>query len=403
MKLLTSRAFWRLATTSTVVFLSAATVAAYPDTSPIPQPLAAGSATLLRPTEKYRTVRHTITDGETAQTALASMGAPVDAVLRGAGSALDKIYAGDVLVLDYEPGNDQPFRVRFENDDSIVKALELDGDHYVLRSYPIPFTVETGRTELTLTSSLWSAAEAAGLRPAQIMGLSKIFETEVDFNTELVVGATIRLISDKLTDENGKVRYGDIRGATLKNGKDSWTFIRFTGSDGVSGWYEPGGEGRKRPFLRSPLEFSKVTSGFSRGRFHPILKERRPHFGVDFGAPTGTLVRAVADGVVTTAGRHGGHGNYVELDHTGPYGTSYSHLSAILVRRGQKVKQGDLIGKVGSTGLSTGPHLHYQMTVNGSFVDPTTVNLPMTGGLSAPDLAEFRRVRDQVMAQLSGE
>jgi murein DD-endopeptidase MepM/ murein hydrolase activator NlpD len=107
--------------------------------------------------------------------------------------------------------------------------------------------------------------------------------------------------------------------------------------------------------------------------------------------------------VVTEAGRHGGHGNYVELDHVGPYGTSYSHLSAILVRRGQKVKQGDLIGRVGSTGLSTGPHLHYQMTVNGSFVDPTTVALPMTGGLSAPDLTAFRRVRDEIMGQLSGE
>lgn len=402
MKLLTIRAFWRLATTSAVVFLFAATVAAYPDTDPLPQPPAATSATLLRPTPKYRTVTHTIEEGETAQSALAAMGAPVDPILRAAGSALDKIYAGDVLALDYEPGLDQPLRLRFLNDDPIVKALEWDGARYVLHTYPIPFQVEAGRTELTVTSSLWAAGEAAGLRPAQIMGLAKIFETEVDFNTELEDGATIRLVADKLTDEYGKVRFGEIRGATLKNGKHSWTFIRFSGSDGRAGWYEPDGDGRKRPFLRSPLEFSRVTSGFSRGRFHPILKQRRPHFGVDFGAPTGTLVRAVADGVVEEAGRHGGHGNYVELDHEGPYGTSYSHLSAILVRRGQRVKQGDIIGKVGSTGLSTGPHLHYQMTVNGSFVDPTTATLPMTGGLSVPDLAEFRKLRDEVMAQLGG-
>jgi murein DD-endopeptidase MepM/ murein hydrolase activator NlpD len=330
------------------------------------------------------------------------MNAPVDAILQAAGTALNRIYAGDTLALDYEAGQTRPFRLRFLNDDPVVRSLEWDGSHYTLRSYPLPFEVEPTVANLTVQSSLWAAGEAAGLRASQIMGLAHIFDTEVDFNSELEEGATIRLVADKLVDPSGQVRFGDIRGAMLKNGKDTYTFIRFRGSDGQEDWYEPDGDGRKRPFLRSPLEFMHVTSGFSEARYHPILHRIRAHVGVDLAAPTGTPVRAVADGTVIYAGVHGGHGNYVELDHEGPYGTSYAHLSAILVHDGEKVHQGDIIGRVGQTGLATGPHLHYQMTIDGKFVDPMSVTLPMTGGLQAPDLAAFRQVRDDVMAQLQG-
>jgi len=135
-------------------------------------------------------------------------------------------------------------------------------------------------------------------------------------------------------------------------------------------------------------------------RWHPVLKTARPHFGTDFGCPVGTPVRAVSDGVVTAAGSHGGHGNYVELKHDGPYTTSYSHLSRILVKRGQRVQQGDTIAHSGNTGLSTGPHLHYQFMKNGSFVNPMTVDLPMSGGPDTIDMEAFGKVRDAVMPML---
>ena len=130
--------------------------------------------------------------------------------------------------------------------------------------------------------------------------------------------------------------------------------------------------------MRSPLAYSRVTSGFNPKRFHPILKKPRPHNGTDFGAPVGTPIRSAADGKVTYAGRNGGHGKFVKIKHNYGYETSYSHLSKILVRVGSRVKQGTIIGKVGSTGMSTGPHLHYQMWKNGRFVDAMKEKPPKT-------------------------
>jgi murein DD-endopeptidase MepM/ murein hydrolase activator NlpD len=152
--------------------------------------------------------------------------------------------------------------------------------------------------------------------------------------------------------------------------------------------------------LRSPLEFSRVTSGFNLKRFHPVLKKPRPHYGVDFGAPIGTPVRAVGDGVVEMADRNGGHGNYVKLDHEGPYSSSYSHLSSISVRRGAKVRQGEIVGFVGKTGLATGPHLHFQFWVDGRYVNPLDVELPQSEALQGEELVRFQAQRDALLAQL---
>ena len=156
----------------------------------------------------------------------------------------------------------------------------------------------------------------------------------------------------------------------------------------------------RRPFLRSPLEFSRVTSSFNPKRFHPVLKTRRPHNGTDFGAPTGTPVRAVASGKVTYAGRNGGHGNFVKLNHDGPYETSYSHLSRIKVKNGQQVRQGQIIGLVGSTGMSTGPHLHYQMWKNGKYVDAMKVPLPRSTPLNRALMAEFKQSVERFVPML---
>lgn len=405
------RAFWRGFMATALVCLSAATVAALPDShaEDLPTPVApiasVASADPVLPKgllakARYRTVSREVQSGETAGSALMAMGAPVDAILRGAGSELNRIYTGNTFALDYEIGATQPFRVRLLSDAPVIKALEKNGDSYVFREYPIPYTVETAVVSLKLTGSLWEAGKTAGLSDNQIMSLAKIFETEVDFNTELDPGAEIRLVTERLTDEEGNVRFGEIRAARLMNAGKSWTFLHFRDTNGRYAWLEPDGEGRRRPFLRSPLEYSKVTSGFSLGRFHPILKETRPHYGVDFGAPTGTPVRAVADGTVVMARRNGGHGNYVEVKHEGSYATSYSHLSAILVKPGQKIHQGDVVGRVGATGLATGPHLHFQLTMNGKYVDPLHTALPMTGSLATQDMTGFRALKEELLPLL---
>lgn len=391
----------RVASTVVVLGLGGAAWTALPSEAQVrPQPPAAVARPLEAVAPRYRTESREVGEGDTAGEVLRALSLDAESVIGAARGKLDRLSIGDVFHVDWRTDVDHPWRVRLEGSGPTELAFLWNGTGWDVSDRPIPYVVSSGLREMVVNSSLWEAGLDAGLRPSQIIGVAQIFEYDVDFNTEIVKGADIRLVADTLTAEDGSTRVGDIRAAKLVNGNKTYTAIRFRMADGSTGWFAPDGTGRRRPFLRSPLEFSRVTSGFSTGRYHPILKIRRPHLGVDFGAPTGTPVRAVADGVVTQAGPHGGHGNYVQLDHEGPYDTSYSHLSAVLVRRGQKVHQGEVIGRVGSTGLATGPHLHYQFFVNGQNKDPMKVDLPMTGTLPDAERAAFFAVRDAVLPVL---
>ena len=259
----------------------------------------------------------------------------------------------------------------------------------------------------TVSTSLWEQAIDAGLRPDDILAIAKVFEYEIDFNTEVYPGMRTEIVTEELSADGAYKKLGAIQAVRLTNptggGKTKqYVAIRYETKDGTVGYYAPDGKARKKAFLRSPLEFSRVTSGFSRNRYHPVLKKSRAHNGVDLGAPTGTPVRAVADGVVEFAGKAGGHGNHVKLAHDGPYETGYSHLSKILVRQGAHVHQGQIVGLVGMTGLATGPHLHYEFFLHGKYVDPMRVDLPLTEELKADELPAFFAVRDAMMAKLDG-
>jgi len=205
------------------------------------------------------------------------------------------------------------------------------------------------------------------------------------------------LALDELSRDGVFVKAGEFHAATLVNGDKTYTLIRHEVSEGTFDWYSPDGQSHRRPFLRSPLEYTRISSGWDLKRFDPITGKQLGHHGVDFGAPRGTPIRASGDGVVVRAGRNGGHGNYVKIDHAelGPYHTSYSHMSAIHVKKEQHVEQGQVIGEVGSTGHSTGPHLHYEFHVDGKRVDPLGDTLPTTRGLAGEALAKFEEVRDQ--------
>ena len=189
---------------------------------------------------------------------------------------------------------------------------------------------------------------------------------------------------------------------TAGDGK-TYTAIRYVHKDGDVGWYDTEGKQRARPFLRNPLPFLRVTSSMGY-RTHPISRKRRYHGGVDLGAPTGTPVRATASGVVERAGWNGGYGNYIKVGHStiGPYKTAYAHLHKIKVKKGQRVKQGDVIGTVGSTGRSTGPHLHYELHVRGKKVDPFKAKLPSARTLPSSQKASFNVVRDCWMPWVEG-
>ena len=175
------------------------------------------------------------------------------------------------------------------------------------------------------------------------------------------------------------------------------------GEEGVEGYYDADGRPLQKMFLRSPLPFTRVTSGFTSKRFHPVLKVYRPHYGIDLGAPRGTPVRATAHGRVAFAGRNGGAGKMVKLRHSNRFETSYLHLSRIAVRRGQRVRQGEVIGHVGSTGLSTGPHLDYRVKQNGRYLNPLRLDNQPAEPIPQHKLSEFQDRREALRASLVGD
>jgi murein DD-endopeptidase MepM/ murein hydrolase activator NlpD len=253
-----------------------------------------------------------------------------------------------------------------------------------------------------IQSSLFMAVDRAGEDDQLALDLAEIFAWDVDFNTELQRGDSFRVSVEKMYLDGSFSRYGRILAAELVRGERTLQAIRFEGREGT-GYYTPLGTPLRKAFLRSPLRFSRISSGFSRARFHPILKKTRPHLGVDYAAPVGTPVRASGDGLVTLAGWWGGYGKTVRLRHPNGYETIYGHLSRIDVKRGQRVTQEMILGAVGTTGLSTGPHLDYRMLKDGAFVNPLTLKSPPAEPVPAAERTAFFAVRDQALAGLDGD
>lgn len=229
----------------------------------------------------------------------------------------------------------------------------------------------------TVTSSLWAATDDAKLPDAIAAQLIDIFSGDIDFHRELRKGDTFSVVFEALTADDQPIAWNSATGRVLaaefvNNGKSRHALWYQDGASSKGAYFGLDGESRRRPFLASPLEFSRVTSGFAM-RFHPLLQHWRAHNGVDYSAPTGTPVRAVGGGVVALAGRQNGYGNVVHLQHQNGQSTIYAHLSRIDVREGQRIEQGARIGAVGATGWATGPHLHFEFRVNGQFQDPLQV------------------------------
>jgi murein DD-endopeptidase MepM/ murein hydrolase activator NlpD len=231
-------------------------------------------------------------------------------------------------------------------------------------------------------SSLFAATDAAGLPDAVAVQLADIFATDIDFHRQLRKGDSFSLVYEALLADGEPVAWnqgaGRVLAAQFTNQGKTYQALWFgAGKDGLKngfkgGYYDFSGESKQRAFLASPMEFSRVTSGFAM-RFHPVLQRWRAHTGVDYGAPVGTPVRSVGEGIVESAGYQGGYGQAVVLRHSGGQTTLYGHLSRIDVRKGQSVDQGQRIGSVGATGLATGPHLHFEFRVNGVHRDPLQI------------------------------
>lgn len=308
---------------------------------------------------------------------------------------------GELLWLRYPNGNGTQF------------VVEKAPNGFVTSEQPAQLEQRVLMKSGEIVSSLFAATDAASIPDNVATQIADIFASDIDFHRDLRKGDRFTVVYETSYSDGEPVKTGRVLAAEFVNQGAAYRAIYFQAPDGSGGYYTPDGKNLRKAFLRSPIEFSRISSGFTNARYHPILKEWRAHRGIDYAAAAGTRVKTTADGVVIFAGWQGGYGNLVIMRHQGQYTTAYGHLSAFTkgLRKGTRVRQGDVIGYVGMTGLATGPHLHYEFRVNGVQRDPLRVAMPAAtpvapqylGAFQAsakPLLARFELLRNTKLASL---
>lgn len=281
--------------------------------------------------------------------------------------------------------------------------VERDGNGFSARVEAPPLRRYLVMGAAQIRTSLYQASDDANIPDHVASQIADIFSSEIDFHHELRGGDRFAVIYEVFYSSGEQVKVGRVMAAEFVNQGELYQAVYFRRQDGESGYYTPYGVNLRKAFLKSPLEFSRISSGFSISRFHPVLQTWRAHKGIDYAAPVGTRVRATADGVVAFAGVQSGYGNVVMLDHHGKYSTVYGHLSAFAsgLRKGQRVAQGDIIGNVGATGMATGPHLHYELRKDGVAHDPVRIATPPAPPITSQLRPEFDRQAAVLSRQLT--
>jgi murein DD-endopeptidase MepM/ murein hydrolase activator NlpD len=268
------------------------------------------------------------------------------------------------------------------------------GEDFVVKEQVAPLERRVVMASGEIRSSLFAATDAANLSDSVADQLAQIFSTDIDFHKDLRRGDKFTVVYEMYYDTGEAVKPGRILAAEFVNDGKSYQAVWFQYANGRGDYYSLDGKPIKKAFLRSPLEFSRISSGFTSARFHPVLQQVRAHTGVDYAAPTGTGVKAVAEAVVEFAGWQNGYGNVVVLRHQKRYTSLYGHLSGFgqNIRTGALVSQGDVIGYVGMTGLATGPHLHFEFRIDDVHVDPLQIAMPEVPAITAEHHAAFDAV-----------
>jgi murein DD-endopeptidase MepM/ murein hydrolase activator NlpD len=323
-------------------------------------------------------------------------------------AAMDKVFsfrrlrAGHRWEVDLaSDGTLAGFRIRLSALDVYRLAKKKEG--FVAEREEVEVRTEQAQFAGEVKSSLWQAVKEVRADASLIPLLTEVFEWDIDFNTDTRSGDRFAVVVDKLFVEDQFVRFGDVRAAAYEGAMaGAHRVITWTGADGRSGLYDPEGGSVKKAFLKSPLKFTRISSGFTQKRFHPILHRMKAHLGVDYAAPRGTPVRSIGDGKVTFAGWKGGNGKLVSVLHENGYKSHYAHLSSIRkgIRQGTTVTQRELIGRVGATGLATGPHLHFGMSKGAQFINPLAVRRLPDRALEGADKEAFMADAVPLVARL---
>lgn len=298
---------------------------------------------------------------------------------------------GNLLALQYVSSSESMLQVEKQNGE--FKASDVT----------VPLETRVLMKSAEIKSSLFGATDAANIPDNIAMQLTDIFSSDIDFHRDLQKGDKFTVVYESFYNKGELIKTGRVLAAEFVNNGKSYRAVYFQDREGRGGYYTPEGKNLRKAFLRSPLEFSRITSGFTSARFHPVLKEWRAHKGVDYGAPSGTRVKAVAEGTVAFVGKQGGYGNLIVLQHQGQYSTAYGHLSAFAknLRKGSKVSQGDIVGYVGMTGLATGPHLHYEFRVAGVQRNPLSIAMPTAFPIAAQYKTDFSKAATDLATRLN--
>lgn len=348
-------------------------------------------------------------NGDTLSTVFAKVGLPASTLHQVLSSSkeakqLTRLKVGQEL--EFQLTSDgQLERLQSKLSDLESIALAKSDKGFSFKRELVKPEVHSTYAHAVIDSSLFLSAKRAGLSHALTMDLANVFGYDIDFAMDIREGDEFELIYEEKVVNGKQVGTGNILSARFTNRGKTFTAVRYTNKQGNTSYYNANGESMRKAFIRTPVDFARISSRFSNGRRHPILNKIRAHKGVDYAAPRGTPIKAAGDGRIALAGRHGGYGNAVIIQHGQRYRTLYAHMQGFAkgVRNGANVKQGQIIGYIGTTGLSTGPHLHYEFQISGVHVDPLSQKLPMSDPIARSEKARFMQQSKPLMAQMDKE
>lgn len=317
-----------------------------------------------------------------------------------AAEPLKRLYPGEQLKLRID--NATLTELVYDYDITHTLRMVRVGDGFESRIIEKPLESRTAQRAGIINDSLFQSAQSVGLSDRLTMELAGIFGWDIDFALDIRDGDSFAVIYEEIFLNGEKVRDGNIIAASFTNRGETFEAVRYTDSQDHADYYTPDGHSLRKAFLRTPVDFSRISSGFSMGRLHPILNKIRAHKGVDYASPIGTPIKSTGDGKIAFRGVKGGYGNVIIVQHGATYSTLYGHMSAFArgLQEGSRVRQGQVIGYVGKSGLASGPHLHYEFLVDNVHRNPLTVALPNAQPLPKSYMSDFKAKASPLLSSL---